>query len=477
MDSAAQTPAAGPSGRPENGNARYVRYARLDIPGPTPLEFVGAVPRIRRDPLAYLEEVVAWHGDLVAFPMPRGTTLLVNDPSAVRRVLVENHRNYSKRTIQYGALSEITGTGLLTVDGDAWRPRRRVLQAGFHHGALSSLAGHATDVATDLRTRWDAAHGQVLDADRAMMTAMLDLVGRSLFATDLGRCGVVAGPEIVDAVDVALRLTVTRSASPVPASWPTPGRAKLRRAIARLDAATTQVLAARRGAGLGPDDGDLLSMLLRAQDAGALTPAEVRDEFVTLVIAGHETVASSLTWTLHLLSRHPQVADRLAAEFDAVLGTPARVPTWADLPALRLTRAVVDEALRLYPPAWVITRRAVAADELAGAPIPAGTMVILSPWLVHRRAASWPDPRRFDPERFLGPGNAAERATARGDYLPFGMGPRLCIGRDLALVEAVLVLATLLPGRRLVAPRGEVEPEALVTVRPRGGLPLKLKPS
>lgn len=455
---------------------RNARYARLDIPGPMPLELIGAVPRIRRDPLAYLEEVAARHGDLVAFPMPRGTTLLVNDPAGVRRVLLDHHRKYSKQTLQFGALSEITGTGLLTADGDTWRPHRRVLQPAFHHGALEPLAGHATAVAAELRSRWEAAPARTLDADRAVMAAMLDLVGRSLFSTELGPAGVVAGQEIVDAVDAALRLTVTRSASPVPGSWPTPSRARLRRSIARLDAATADVVRARRAAGIGAGDGDLLALLLRAEDAGLLSSTEVRDEFVTLMIAGHETVASSLIWTLHLLSRHPGVADALAAEFDAVLGAPARPPTWADLPALRLTRAVVDEALRLYPPAWVITRRAVEADEIAGVEVPAGTTVILSPWLLHRRAASWPDPARFDPERFLGPERSAERATSRGDYLPFGMGPRLCIGRDIALVEAVLVLATVLPGRRLVAPPGrrEVEAEALVTVRPRGGLLLGL---
>jgi cytochrome P450 len=228
---------------------------------------------------------------------------------------------------------------------------------------------------------------------------------------------------------------------------------------------------ARRRAAIGTGD-DVLALLLRAADAGELTAAEVRDELVTLVIAGHETVASCLTWVLHLLAGAPEVRTRLHEELDGLAG---RDPSWGDLPALRYTRAVVDEALRLYPPAWVITRRAAAPDTVAGVDIPAGTLVILSPWLLHRRADRWPDPERFDPSRFLGDAPAA-RAARDPAYLPFGAGPRLCIGRDLALVETVLVLAALLRDREVTRPPGTPQPrvDALVTLRPRGGLPLLL---
>ena len=199
----------------------------------------------------------------------------------------------------------------------------------------------------------------------------------------------------------------------------------------------------------------------------------MRDEIVTLVIAGHETVASALAWTLQLLAEHAEVQEQVHAELATVLaGRPA---TWADLPDLRRTRQVVDEALRLYPPAWVVTRRALGPDVVAGVEVPAGTLVIISPWLLHRRAQAWPDPLRFDPDRFAEPRDSAPR----GDYLPFGAGPRLCIGRDFALVEAVLALATVLAEYRLdpvradaAAPRPQVD--ALVTLRPRGGLPLRV---
>jgi cytochrome P450 len=297
------------------------------------------------------------------------------------------------------------------------------------------------------------------------MRAMLALVGRTLFAADLSP----AGGRIVRAVDAALQLLVHRARSPVPAGWPTPSRRRLRRAVRVLDAACAELVAARRAR---PDDApdDLLGLLLRAADAGDVAPDAVRDEIVTMVIAGYETVASSLTWTLSLLADHPPVQDAVAAELGALGGPPG----WADLPALPLTRAVVDESLRLYPPAWVITRRAVTDDEVAGVAVPAGTVVIVSPWLLHRRPQAWPDPLRFDPGRFTAP----RAAAPRGDYLPFGVGPRLCIGRDVALVEAVLVLATLLRGRRVRRPGGARRPavDALVTLRPRGGCPLLLEP-
>jgi cytochrome P450 len=454
---------------------RNARYTTLDADGPLPLDMVRAVPQIRRGPLGFLERMVARYGDLVAFPMPRGAVLLVNDPSGARRVLQDNHRGYCKQTVQYSSLAAVTGSGLLTADGEAWRRHRRIMQPAFHHGGLASIAEHARAAGERLRDRWDGAPGRVLDAEAAILCVMLEVVGATLFDADLGPMG----ERIVTAVDAALALVVRRAASPIPARCPTPGRYRLRRAVGVLDQACREVVRARRERGVHATDTDVLARLLLAVDAdGGLTEREVRDEVVTLVIAGHETVASCLTWTLHLLAERPDVQDDLAAELSTVLGDGRRLrpPRWADLPRLPLARAVIEESLRLYPPAWVITRRAVRDDVVAGLAVPAGTMVILSPWLLHRRPDSWPDPERFEPGRFL---DRAGQAPLRGDYLPFGAGPRLCIGRDLALVETVLVLATLLSGRRVERPPGErpVEVEALVTLRPRGGLRLRLAPA
>jgi cytochrome P450 len=462
---------------------RNARYTPLAVEGPLPADMLRAVPAIRRDPLAFLEGVVERYGDLVAFPMPRTPVLLVNTPDGARRVLQDNHRGYGKQTVQYAALSLVTGAGLLTADGDLWRRRRRIAQPAFHHGQLDAVAEQAATAGEAMAAAWTAAPGAVADVDRAALRTMLEVVGRTLFAADLA----ADGERVVEAVDAALQAVVQRARSPLPAvlpGWlPTPSQRRLRQAVTTLDDACLGVVRRRRAAGLGEADTDVLALLLRASDVdpdtdGGLDEREVRDEIVTLVIAGHETVASCLTWTLLLLARHPQVQDRLAAELDALPAGPA--PGWAELGALPFTRAVVDEALRLYPPAWVITRRALEDDVLDGVAVPAGTLVVLSPWLLHRREQSWPDPLRFDPDRFLstGTGTNAGRGATRGDYVPFGAGPRLCIGRDVALVQAVLILATLLRGRRVVRPdaAAPVHVDALVTLRPRGGLPLRLVP-
>ena len=419
---------------------------------------------IRRDPLAYLERVVARYGDLVAFPLPRTPVLLVNHPDGARRLLVENARSWSKATVQYGALSAVTGSGLLTSDGEAWRSRRRTAQPAFHHGALDAVASQAVAAADRVLRTWDALpDGAVADVDAACMRATLEVVGRTLFDADLA----APGERIVAAVHEALAVVVARARTPRPAWLPLPSARRLAAAVSTLDGTSAEVVRARRARGVDEGDTDLLALLLRS----ALTDREVRDELVTLVIAGHETVASALSWTLHLLAGHPSMQQRLHAELDTVLAA-GEPPGWGDLGALRYTRQVVDEALRLYPPAWVLTRRAEADDRVCGVDVPAGTLAIVSPWLLHRRAEDWPDPLRFDPDRF-----AAERSsTPRGGYLPFGVGPRLCIGRDFALVECVLALATLLRGWRVApaADRRPVRVDALVTLRPRGGLPLTL---
>ncbi|KQX65733.1 hypothetical protein ASD06_08930 [Angustibacter sp. Root456] len=428
---------------------------------------VRAVPAIRRDPLDYLERLVGRYGDLVAFPMPRSAVLLVNDPAGARRVLVENARNYSKATIQYGALSAVTGAGLLTADGEEWRQRRRIVQPAFHHASLDAVAEQSVAAGARVLAGWAGQpDGSVVDVDAACMRATLEVVGRTLFDADLA----ADGERVVAAVHDALEVVVQRARTPRPAWLPLPSRRRLARAVATLDETCARVVRVRRARGLGQDD-DLLGLLLRSADEhGGLTDRQVRDELVTLVIAGHETVASAMAWTLQLLAEHPDVQAQVQAEVDAVAG--GRALAWSDVPRLVRTRQVVDESLRLFPPAWVVTRRAREADVVAGVAVPAGTLVILSPWLLHRRPQAWPDPLRFDPDRFATPRDSAPR----GDYLPFGAGPRLCIGRDFALVESVLALATVLAGVRVEPAEAAARPrvDALVTLRPHGGLPLRL---
>ncbi|WP_432549132.1 cytochrome P450 [Kineococcus arenarius] len=444
---------------------RNARYTPLETDGPLPWEMVRSVPAIRRAPHEFLAGLVRRYGDTAAVPLPRTPVLVLNDPAGVRRVLVDNARGYGKATVQYTALAAVTGPGLLAGDGPTWRSHRRTLQPAFHHGSLDAVAEHAVGAARTLRAEVDALPpGRALDVVGAVSRASLEVVGRTLAAADLS--GVA--PRLVDAVGEALELVVARAASPVPASWPTRSRRALAAAVAEIDEVCARVLAERRARGVAPDATDVVALMLNA----GMGPQEVRDELVTFVVAGHETVASSLTWTLDLLAREPSAQRRLQAELAAVLGPPgaAREPRWEDLPRLRYARAVVDESLRLYPPAWVITRRALADDVLAGVPVPAGTLVIVSTWALHRHPGAWPAPEQFRPERFLD-------APRRDAYAPFGAGPRQCIGRDLALVEEVFVLAALLRDRAVrPVPGRRAQVEALVSLRPRGGLELFVEP-
>ncbi len=429
---------------------------------------VRAVPSIRRDPLAYLARTVERYGDMVAFPLPRGAVLLVNRPAAAWQVLAAGERGWSKRTPQYGALAAVTGSGLLTSDGPAWRERRRMSQPAYGRGCLDAVADASVRAGRSVADRVPSGGG-VVDVEDVLLTATLDVVAEALF----GSAAVDDGRRVVSAVLAALDVVVARVRTPLPVpGWaPTPGNLRTRRAVQALDETCADLVAGRRAAiARGDARGeDLLGVLLAAVDAGALTSTGLRDELVTTVIAGHETVATSLAWTLDVLARHPDVQKAVHDEVDAVpsLG-------WDALTRLPRTRAVVDEVLRLYPPAWVITRRATADHDLDGLAVPAGTLVIISPWLLHRTDA-FPDPERFDPERF-GP---AAATPPRGTYLPFGAGPRLCIGREVALAESVLMLASLFRTHRVgPADPGAPPPrtKALVTLRPDGGLPLRLSP-
>jgi cytochrome P450 len=425
---------------------------------------------VRADPLGFLVQVTERYGDLVAFPVPGPPVLLVNDPTAVRHVLQAGSRHWGKQTVQYAALARVTGPGLLASAEPSWLEHRRLAAPAFHHQRLDAMAAQvraAADATIASELDGVPAEGVVVDVAQLAHRIALDAVGRALFSADLSP----RARQLLAATHAAAELVVRvgRSVLPSAAGVPTPTNLRLRSTRRRLDEIAADLVAERRRRGPHPADGshgaDLLGLLV---DSG-LTDGEVRDELVTMVIAGHETVAAALAWTVMLLAEHPPVQDRARAELADHRGPVGMLDHRSTLP---WTRAVVDEALRLFPPAWVVSRRTVQDDVLVGREVPAGTMVIVSPWLVHRRGESWPDPLAFRPERFL----AAD--VRRPDYLPFGQGPRLCIGREFALGEMVLVLSRLLAGHRLDLPPGWTRPaaEARVAVHPRGGMPLLLTP-
>ena len=435
-------------------------------PGPQGPDMLRDFGLIRRDPLGFLD--LAWrrHGDVVQFPIPRPPTYLVNDPAGVRRVLVDNARAYGKSTIQYRALSLVTGEGLLTADGETWRRQRRLVQPAFHHRTLETLVAHIDRAAQSVVDEWAALDdGTVVDVDAAMMEAALEVVGHALFGTDLSGDASALAEATLDALDVV----VARARVPItPPAWmPTPANRRLHRANAVLDASVSRMVRERRAA--GARGADMLDLLIETTDdtGGRLTAQEIRNQMVTFIVAGHETVASALTWSWALLAAHPDAQERLQAEADAALADGPL--TFAALERLPFARAVYDESLRLYPPAWLITRKAVAADEIAGHRIPAGSLLILSPALLHRHPALWEEPDAFRPERFLG-------EVDRGSFMPFGAGPRLCIGRDFSYVEGVLMLARIAAGFTLRFPDGVQmpNPDPLVTIRPAEGLHLRV---
>lgn len=445
-----------------------MRPVDVGVPGPTSLDMARAFRSIRADPLAYLVEVSERFGDLVAFPVPGAPALLVNDPADVRHVLQTSARHWGKQTVQYAALARVTGPGLLASSEPSWIEHRRLAAPAFHHQRLEAVGEQvraAADAAIAARLEGDPSltTGVVVDVGALTHRIGLDAVGRALFSADLSG----QAQQLLDATSEAAKLVVRLGRSVLPtAAWaPTPLTLRLRWARHRLDTISSQLIAQRRARGrvspVQSHGDDLLGLLLDSD----LTDREIRHELVTMVIAGHETVAAALSWTLMLLAEHQPAQDRVRAE---LAGHPGAVPMLGQRDTLPWTRAVIDEALRLFPPAWVLSRRSQRADVIGGRAVPAGTMVIISPWLLHRRSGSWPDPLAFRPERFLDAGGL------RSAYLPFGQGPRLCIGREFAIGEMVVVLSRLLASHRVGLPQGWSRPaaQAEVAVHPRGGMPL-----
>lgn len=407
-----------------------------------------ALPAIRGRTLDWLAGLPARYGPVTQFPVPGAGTYFVSGAEAVRDVLVTSARSYGKATPQYAALARVTGEGLLAADTAAWRRQRPVVQPAFHRAVVDGMAQAVDGAARDLVARWRflaARDGAVIDVEPDLAALSVRVVGTALLGTRVdarARALVAATTAALDTVLAAVREPWSAL------GLPGPGRSRLRRALRTLDATVDEAVATRRATGPGPGP-DLLDLLL----AAGLDPREVRDQLVTFVVAGHETVAATLTWACGLLARDAAAAERLA-------------DGGADSP---YARAVVDETLRLYPSAWVLTRRATVDERIVGVPVPAGSLVVLSPYVLHRDAAAWADPARFDPDRFAG----ADRPAA-GSYVPFGAGPRQCIGRDLALLESVRVLAAVVRSLRLSAAGPLPPPDPRVSLRPRGGMPVRV---
>ncbi len=418
---------------------------------------------MRRDPLAFLEEVASY-GPMAHFRIGRQNVFLLSDPAGIEDVLVTNSASFRKGRALERA-KETLGEGLLTSEGSFHLRQRRLVQPAFHKARVTSYADAMIRAAVATRERWQA--GLPLDLSCEMNRLTLAIVADTLFGAQVGGDSDTARvqraiTDVMEMFDLVL----------VPfADWlvhlPLPRMRRYRAAQQALDDVVYGIIAARRKS--GEDRGDLLSMLLGAQDiegaSGGMSDRQLRDEVITLFLAGHETTANALAWTWVLLARHSDAERHLHAEVDMVLGD--RTPSAADVSHLPYTRAVVAESMRLFPPAWTMGRRAVVDYHWAGHDVPAGSLVLMSQWVVHRDPRFWPEPSRFDPTRWL----SEPPPRPRFAYFPFGGGNRVCVGESFAWTEAILVLATIAQRWRLTLDASHpIEPQPLITLRTRHGV-------
>ncbi|HEY1555059.1 MAG TPA: cytochrome P450 [Kofleriaceae bacterium] len=453
---------------------------------PVPVSTVPAVPGVpllgnllqfRKDRLA-LQDLAARTAPMARLQLAHLPIYVVTDAEIAREVLVEKAEQFTK-SAALAFLKPMLGDGLLTAEGETHRRHRKLLAPAFAPKRLAAY-GEVMVAETEAQVaRWRA--GDRIDIAGEMMQMTLAIAGRTLFSADVrGDADAVArGLELGMRAQVESLLAVIRLGY----NWPLPRHLRMRKAVAILDEVVYRLI--REGRARGTDRGDVLSILLLARDeddvdrseplgtgahltapAGGLSDAQVRDEVMTLLLAGHETTANALTWTWYELGRNPAALARLTAELDEVLGD--RAPTADDLPRLPWNLAAIEEAMRLHPPAYAIGRESTGALELGGHRLPAGAVVLLNIRGIHRRADYFRDPEAFLPERML---EAAKKARPRHHYLPFGAGPRVCIGSHFALLEAQLALATMAHRVRLRPLAAVVLPEPLVTLRPRGGMP------
>lgn len=425
-----------------------------------------------RDPLGLLVRASAEVGPIARLRFGPIETLSLTDPAAIERVLVGNAAAYGKSTRSYRLLRLLLGNGLVTSQGEHWLRQRRIAQPAFLRKRIAALGERMVTASVDLVRDWEgpAARGETVDVHAVMNHLALRIAGETLFSTDVTGEAAAIG----DALKVGMAEIDRLIMAPLPAPeyWPTPGNLRFWRAARTLRRVTHDLVGARRAHGGHHDD--LLGLLMTARDPESgegMSDQQLRDETLTMLLAGHETTANGLTWALHLLGLHPGIRRRLQDELDSVLGD--RAPTADDYRTLTYTRQVVQEVLRLYPPVWIVERMAEADDELGGYRVKKGTMVLMSQWAVHRSPRLWTNPEAFDPDRF-----APDRpAPGRFAYFPFSRGQRQCIGDRFAELEMVLVLATLLQRYALDPVPGAAPTLApQITLRPADGLRMTLRP-
>ena len=432
------------------------------------LSFFSEAPEFRKDPLAGFLKHALTFGDIVRY---RGLwiTHQLSHPDHIQQVLQTNVANYRKGR-DYRILKLSLGEGLLTSDGALWQRQRKMTQPAFHSGQIAGFVRVMEKHALAMMQRWEtlAASGQSFDVLPDLMRLTLNIVSDALFSTNLESDIAV----IKETLDVGREYTVDRAWSVVrvPQQLPTRRNLHHRRSLANFHAILDRMVEERRKS--PAQINDLLSMLMdaRDEDGAPMSAKQLRDEMATLLTAGHETTTLVLAWALFLIGSNPGVAERMSGEVGFLNG---RAPGYEDLSRLRYTRNVAEETMRLYPPVWVLSRTAIGDDEMGGFKIPAGSEILIFPYVTHRHPKWWAEPDKFDPERFL-----PERTVGRlrGAYLPFGLGPRTCIGLNFAMTEILVVLALIMQRFRLelAMDSAKMKLDASVTLRPKAGVPIRI---
>ncbi|RPI32684.1 MAG: cytochrome P450 [Chloroflexota bacterium] len=425
---------------------------------------VGILPKLWKNPLKFFLDTAIQYGDVVQMKMGSKEMYLVSRPESVKYILQDNNRNFRKG---YDQAKPLMGEGLVTSEGDFWLRQRRIMQPSFHRDQIATFSNimlQATEAMLE-RWRWPAQDGQPLDMAVEMMRLTQTIILRTMFSTDIGAQAETIGK----AFDITLEHLNQILFSPFEllTRLPTPANLRHKRALRFLDDFVYGLITNRRKS--GEDNGDLLSRLILARDqetGEGMTDQQVRDEVMTIFLAGHETTANALAWTWYLLSQHPEVEETIEAEIEVLSG--GRPPTFEDISRLEYTNQVFSEALRLYPPAWMFVRHAVEDDVIGGYRVPAGMMLMISPYVTHRLPDVWEQPERFDPDRFS-PERSKDRP--RFSYYPFSGGPRVCIGNNFATVEALLIMARVVQCYRLrLVPGYRVEARPIATLQPHPGV-------
>ena len=416
-----------------------------------------SVRGVLRDPLRFFLTIASEYGDVVRYRPAPDTAYLINHPDYVRHVLVDNNRNYTKETHTNQVFNRVVAEGLLTSEGDTWRRQRRMMQPAFHHTRLALLDKMIAESTETMLERWRGFHEreEPLDMAREMAALTLTITTRALF-------GVILGDEVREIGEM-----VNRAIS----FLEKPSDPRVQQSMGELNAVVDRIVRQRRRD--FRDGGDLLSSMMLAHDSeggGAMTDEQLRNQIMTLMLAGYDTTASALTWTWYLLSQNEAVAERVRQEARQVLA--GRSPLYEDLEQLHETRNVLNESLRLFPPAWTLGRRALGEDEIGGYYVAPGTVIAICIYALHRHPAFWERPDEFDPDRFTEQNSAGRHRFA---YIPFGAGPRQCIGNTFGLMEASLIIANVAQHYDLqLLPGTVVSPQALFVLRPARDLMMSL---